>query len=90
MNRTDLFYFYTSDFSSFVFSIISLIYTELIKLICCSDKLLFLLKKDRVRKKMLWGDYISDDFEECYNLILENKIIQGIFAVVGNDILIGR
>ncbi|MEN6328475.1 MAG: hypothetical protein ABFD18_19975 [Syntrophomonas sp.] len=91
MNRTDLFYFYTSDFSSFVFSIISLIYTELIKLICCSDKLLFLLKRDRVRKEMLWGDYISDDeFEEYYNMILENKIIQEIFAVVGNDILIGR
>lgn len=91
MNRTDLFYFYTSDFSSFVFSIISLIYSELIKLICCSDKLLFLLKKDRVRKEMLWGDYIPDDeFEEYYNMILENKIIQEMFAVVGNDILIGR
>lgn len=91
MNRTDLFYFYSSDFSSFVFSITSLIYTELIKLICCSDKLLFLLEKDKVHKEMLWGDYISDaDFEECYNMVVENKIIQEIFAIVGEDILIGR
>lgn len=91
MNRTDLFYFYTSDFSSFIFSIISLIYAELIKLICCTEKLLFLLKKDKVHGTMMWGDYISDaDFEACYKLVLQNKMVQERFSVVGEDILIGR
>ena len=91
MNRVDLLYFYTSSFSSIILSIVSLIYAELVKLIFCTRKLLLLVKKDFIHKEMMWGNQISEvDFDMCYRTVLMNKTIQTLFAVIGDDVLIGR
>lgn len=94
MNITDMFYFFTGDMPSYIFSLISLLYTELLKLIMFSDDDTFIvLEKSDIKRQMLWGNQISTaDFELCYSLVLNHETIHGYFLPIkdGEAILIGK
>ena len=93
MNITDTFYFLTGDIPSYIFSIVSLLYVELIKLVMFADSTYIVLSKDDIRKQMLWGDYISaSDFETCFSLVIRHEPFRGYFLPINNgeNILIGN
>lgn len=92
MNITDTFYFLTGDMPSYIFSMISLLYTELIKLVVFSDLTYMVLSKNDIKQQMLWGNYISQsDFETCFYLVINHESFRGYFLPINNgkDILIG-
>lgn len=92
MNITDRFYFLTGSIPSYILSIYSLIFCEILKLILFSDSTYSILSKNEIRKGMLWGDSISDqDFELCYTLIIEHEEKNLHFLPMDNNsILLGK
>lgn len=59
-NMTDLFFYYTGDVPSYLFSIVSYLYAHMLILILCSQNTMELVTYGTVRKKMLWGERITD------------------------------
>lgn len=94
----DLLYLYSGEIQSYIFSMISFFYTELILLILTTNKSYVLIDKRDLREKMLFGHNISlEDFEMCISLVCSKKknmknlnetIIP--FFQLNNKIIIGR
>ena len=90
-NQTDLFFFYTGDYQSFVLSILACVYTQLLLLVFSSDKIIKIITKAEIHEKMLWGDSINCEvFDDCYRLILSDKDFKKYFLVVHDDVVIGK
>lgn len=91
MNQTDLFFFFTGDFQSYILSMISYIYTKFLMLCTHSTHMIERITKEEIRRDMMWGGIISDDdFELCYSSLVLNKNFLSHFSVVEGDILIGK
>lgn len=91
MNQTDLFFFFTGDFQSYILSMISYIYTRFLMLLTHRTHVIERLTKEEIRRDMMWGDMISDDdFKICYDSLLLNKNFLSHFSVVEGDVLIGK
>lgn len=90
-NQTDLFFFYTGDYQSYVLSILSCIYTHLLLLLISSDQTMKVITKAEIFEKMLWGDSIDIDvFDDCYRLIISDKDFNKYFLLVNDDIIVGK
>ena len=93
MKSIDALFFYTGTLPSFVLSIISLIYTEIVKLVLFSDSSYIILSKNDIRKNMMWGNQILDsDFNDCYELVIKHEQSKGYFLPLSesNCLLIGK
>ena len=91
MNQTDVFFFLTGDFQSYILSMISYIYTRFIMLLTHPTHMIERITKKEIRKNMMWGDMIGDDdFELCYSSLLLNKNFSSHFSVLGEDVLLGK
>lgn len=91
MNQTDLFFFFTGDFQSYILSMISYIYTKFLMLLTHPTHMIERITKEEIRRGMMWGDTIGDDdFELCYDSLLLNKKFLSHFSVVEGDVLIGK
>lgn len=90
-NQTDLFFFLTGEYQSFVLSILTSIYTQFLTLFFCSSQTMKVITKSYIREKMLWGDVISDEvFNDCYRLVVGDDVFKNTFIVVDEDIVVGR
>ena len=90
-NQTDLFFFFTGDYQSFILSILTCIYTQFLLLFFCSKQTMRILTKSEVRQKMLWGTQISTDtFNDCYRLVISDDIFSKTFLVENDNIVLGR
>lgn len=65
---TDKFFYFTGEIPSYLFSILSYLYSNLLILILCSSKTMQLISYKKIKKEMLWGDSISD---LDYNLLIK-------------------
>lgn len=93
MNVTDTFFFLTGSMPSIIFSIISLLYLELLKLVMFSDCTYSVLSKNDIKQQMLWGDIISkSDYETCFSLVINQEAYREYFLPINNGeaILIGN
>ncbi|WP_173716528.1 hypothetical protein [Clostridium beijerinckii] len=94
----DLFYLITESIPNYLYSIVSLLYTELILLILFSDDNYRLIDKSYIKNNMIFGNNISKmEFDMCISLIcskeneMKNIVQQSIpFFEIGNKIVIGR
>lgn len=69
MNVTDLFYFFTGTTPSYILSILSFLYTELLLVVFSKDNYK-ILDRNFIRKNMLFSNHISEeDFDMCISLI---------------------
>lgn len=90
-NQTDLFFFFTGDYQSYVLSVLAYIYTQFLLLFFCSEDTMKIIKKSDIQKNMLWGDIINAYvFDDCYNLITNDQEFNKFFWVVNDGIVIGR
>ena len=90
-NQTDLFFFFTGDFQSYMLSILAYIYTQLLLLFFCSKDTMKMISKSDIKKNMLWGDVINSDiFNDCYSLIISDETFNKFFWAKNDDIIIGR
>ncbi len=90
-NQTDLFFFFTGDYQSYVLSIVTYIYTQFLLLFFCSKDTMKMITKLDIRQNMLWGDIISADvFNDCYALITADEDFNKFFWVVNDNIVLGR
>lgn len=90
-NQTDLFFFFTGDFQSYMLSILAYIYTQLLLLFFCSKDTMKMISKSDIKKNMLWGDEINSDiFNDCYSLIISDETFNKFFWAKNDDIIIGR
>ena len=90
-NQTDMFYFFTGDFQSYILSIVTYIYVRLLILICCTDKTMEFVEEKEIKKAIFGNEKISDsDFQSCYRLVVSNKIMTESFQICNGGILIGR
>lgn len=93
MKFVDAIFFYTGTLPSYMLSVISLIYTEIVKLILFSEQSYVILSKNEIRKNMLWGDCITNsDFNDCYDIIINREQYKGYFLplVDKDSLLIGK
>lgn len=93
MKFVDAIFFYTGTLPSYVLSFISLIYTEIVKLILFSDQSYVVFSKNEIRKNMMWGDRITNsDFDDCYNIIINREKYKGYFLPLADrdSLLIGK
>lgn len=98
LKTMDSFYLFTGTIPSYLCSIVSLLYTELIKLMLFSDANYSLIDKGYIKKYMMFGDHISEtDFDMCISLIcnkentIKNFVKEGIpFFEIDTKIVIGR
>lgn len=94
----DMFYLMSESIPNYLYSIISLLYTELILLILFSDDNYRLIDKNDIKNSMMFGEYISEkEFEICISLIcnkenaIKNFVQESIpFFGMGNKIIVGR
>ena len=90
-NQTDLFFFFTGDYQSYVLSIVAYIYTQFLLLFFCSKDTMKMITKLDIWKNMLWGDIISADvFNDCYALITADEDFNKFFWVADDNIVLGR
>ena len=90
-NQTDLFFFFTGDFQSYILSILAYIYTQFLLLFFCSKDTMKMISKSDIQKNMLWGDRINSDiFDDCYHLIISDDNFNKFFWAKDDDIVIGR
>lgn len=90
-NQTDVFFFFTGEYQSYVLSILTYIYTQFLLLFFCSKDTMRIITKLDVRQNMLWGDIINADiFNDCYALITADENFNKFFLVVNENIVIGR
>ena len=93
MKWIDALFFYTGTLPSYVLSVISLIYVEIVKLILFSRASYIILSKNDIRKNMMWGGFILDsDFDDCYEMIIKHEQPKGYFLPLneGESLLIGK
>lgn len=90
-NQTDLFFFFTGDYQSYVLSIVTYIYTQFLLLFFCSKDTMKLITKLDIQQNMLWGDIINTDvFNDCYALIIADEDFNKFFWAVNDNIVLGR
>ncbi|MBR1747586.1 MAG: hypothetical protein IJ735_05175 [Clostridia bacterium] len=90
-NTTDIFYFLTGNFQSFILSILSYIYTRFLILYFFTNKTMELINKKDIKKNMLGGNLIDDkQFEDYYNLIVSDNAFNRHYLVIGDKIVLGR
>lgn len=98
MNLTDLFYFFTGTIPSYILSILSFLYTELLLVVLFSEDNYKILDKDFIKKNMLFSNHISEeDFNMCISLICnygqkdsDNCHSTIPFFQLGDKIIIGK
>lgn len=70
LTMIDTMFFYTGTLPSYILSILSYLYMELIKLVIFSSGDVRLINKSCIKRNMLFNEYISEkDFELCIKLI---------------------
>ena len=90
-NQTDLFFFYTGEYQSYVLSILAYIYTQFLLLFFCSEDTMKMVSKSDVQKNMLWGDTIKAHiFDDCYFQVISDQEFNKYFWVVDDDVVLGR
>lgn len=90
-NQTDLFFFFTGDYQSYVLSVLAYVYTQFLLLFFCSEDTMKMLSKSDIQKNMLWGDTIKAHiFDDCYDLITSDQEFNKYFWVVNDGIVLGR
>ena len=90
-NQTDLFFFYTGDYQSYVLSMLAYVYTQFLLLFFCSEDTMKTISKSDIQKNMLWGDVIKAHiFDDCYALITSDQEFNKYFWVVNDGIVLGR
>lgn len=98
MNSTDLFYFLTGTMPSYILSILSFLYTELLLVILLSKDNYKILEKDFIKKNVLFNNHISEeDFNMCISLVCNygQKCNSGYhskipFFQLGDKVIIGK
>jgi hypothetical protein len=79
----DNFFIYTNNIPSFIYSILLLLYSELIFLIFYSEENYKYISKDYIMKNMVFGNIISEeDFDLCYKLIFLNNYTINEFSLL--------
>lgn len=94
----DSLYLFTGRYPSYICSIISLLYTELLLLMLFSDSNYRLIYKSDIKNNMLFGNNISqEDFDICISLICRKKNTMKNpyqstvpFFEIDNKIVVGR
>ena len=90
-NQTDLFFFFTGDYQSYVLSVLAYVYTQFLLLFFCSEETMKMISKSDIQKNMLWGDTIKAHiFDDCYALITSDQEFNKYFWVVNDGIVLGR
>lgn len=93
MKSIDAIFFYSGTLPSYILSIITLIYTEIIKLLLFSESVYLILSKNDVRKNMMWSDQILDsDFNDCFEIVINHEQSKGYFLPLRENsaLLIGK
>jgi hypothetical protein len=94
----DSFYLFTGTIPSYICSIISLLYTELVLMMLFSDDNFRLISKSYIKNNMLFGDNISQvNFDMCISLICKKKTTMGDphqsaipFFEIDNKVVVGK
>ena len=90
-NQTDLFFFYTGEYQSYVLSILAYIYTQFLLLFFCSEDTMKMVSKSDIQKNMLWGDVIKAHiFDDCYSQVVSDQEFNKYFWVVNDGVALGR
>lgn len=90
-NQTDLFYFFTGEFQSYILSIVTYIYVRLLILMYCTNNSMDFIEVTDIKKSFLGNEIINDDdFKACYDLVASNKIIAECFKICDHGIVVGR
>ena len=90
-NLTDIFFYFTGDVQSYLFSLVAYIYVKILLLFFCTSTTMQLIPHSTIKKEILWGDRIS---EEEYNLLIKCLTEQSAFnnwvQYTTKGIIIGR
>lgn len=90
-NQTDIFFFFTGNYQSYVLSMLAYVYTQFLLLFFCSEDTMKMITKSDIQKNMLWGDKIEAHiFNDCYALITSDQEFNKFFWVVNDGIVLGR
>lgn len=89
--QTDLFYFFTGDFQSYILSMITYIYVRLLLLFFCKHNTMEMLTPIDIQRGMMWGEVIGTNrFTEYYELIITDPTFHKHFEVVDENVIIGK
>ena len=91
MYLTDALFYYTNDMPSYLLSVISYLYSNILLLIYCTKQTMSFIPYKTVRKEMLWGAVIPEaDFDLLINQINESKAFQRWIQSNKEGFIIGR
>lgn len=88
---TDSFFYYTGDIPSFLLSIISYLYANLLLLMFCTTKTMKTITFETIKNEVLWGDVITnEDLNLLIKQLKESSFFHNWIQYNNDGFIIGR